>query len=85
MVWVPAVSDATVKVAAPFDSEAAPIDVEPSSSVTVPEGVAPAAAVTLTVKVTDSPAFTWVADAERVVVVAGAAAESGCTTNITAE
>jgi hypothetical protein len=85
MVWVPAVSDATVKVAAPFDREAVPINVEPSSNVTVPEGVAPAAAVTPTVKVTDWPTFTWVADAERVVVVAGAAAVSGCTTNITAE
>jgi hypothetical protein len=56
MLCVPPVSDAIVKVTVPFDREAIPSDVEPSSSVTVPEGVGPAVAVTPTLKTTLCPA-----------------------------
>lgn len=85
MLWVPAASVVMVKVAAPFDSADVAIDVEPSSRATAPEGVDPDAAVTATLKVTDCPALIWVADAERVVVVAAAVEALGCTTNMTAE
>ena len=77
MLWVPAASDVMVKLAAPFDKEAVPIDVVPSSSVTVPEGVEPAAAATVTLKVTDCPALICAADAETVVVVAVAVVALG--------
>jgi hypothetical protein len=85
MLWVPAISDVIVNVAAPLVNDAVPSDVEPSSRVTVPEGVDPADAATTTLKVTDCPTLIWVADAERLVVVVAAGAAAGCTTNMTAE
>lgn len=55
MLWVPAVNEAMVNVAAPLVSDAVPIDVEPSNRETVPEGVDPAEAATPTVNVTACP------------------------------
>lgn len=85
MLWVPALSEAMVNVAAPLVSDAVPSDVDPSNRVTVPEGVDPAEAATPTVKVTVCPTLIWLAEAERVVVVVAAAVAAGCTTNMTAE
>jgi hypothetical protein len=82
---VPVAKDAMLKVAAPFVREAVPSDVEPSIKVTVPEGTDPDAAETRTLKVTDWPTLTCVAEAERVVVVLTAVETLGCTTSNTAE
>jgi hypothetical protein len=85
MLWVPAVSDVMVNVAAPFDSADVPSDVEPSSRVTFPGWRRPCAGRDrATLKVTLCPTVICVADAERLVVVAAVAA-LGCTTNMTAE
>lgn len=85
MLWVPAVSDVMANVSAPPARADVASGVEPSSSVTFPAAADPAAGITATLKVILWPTVIWVADAERLVVVAVTVAAVGWITNKTAE
>jgi len=85
IVWVPAASDGTLKLAVPLERAAVPSEMAPSSRVIVPVGVGPDAAVMATLKVKVWPALICAADAERVVVVGVELVVFGCRTNSTDE